>query len=35
MKNSQLHVLVSIDRDFDALPHVKRIEPAQALALAR
>jgi len=35
MQNAQVHMLVSIDRDFDALPDLKRIEPAQALALAR
>jgi predicted nucleic acid-binding protein len=35
MKNSQVHLLVSIDRDFDVLPELKRIEPAQALALTR
>lgn len=35
MKNSQLHVLVSVDRDFDVIPDLKRIEPAQALALSR
>jgi predicted nucleic acid-binding protein len=35
MKNSQLHVLVSVDRDFDVIPDLKRIAPAQALALIR
>jgi predicted nucleic acid-binding protein len=35
MKNSQLHVLVSVDRDFDVIPDLKRIEPAQAVALGR
>jgi uncharacterized protein len=35
MKNSELHVLVSVDRDFDVLPELKRIEPAQALSLVR
>jgi uncharacterized protein len=35
MKNSQLHVLVSVDRDFDVISDLKRIEPAQALALSR
>lgn len=35
MKNSQVHVLVSLDRDFDAIADLKRIEPAAALALPR
>jgi predicted nucleic acid-binding protein len=35
MKNSQVHVLVSVDRDFDVIPDLKRIDPMQALALAR
>jgi uncharacterized protein len=35
MKTSQIHVLVSIDRDFDVIPDLKRIEPVQALALSR
>jgi len=35
MKNSQVHVLVSLDRDFDAIADLKRIEPAAALALTR
>lgn len=35
MKNSQLHMLVFVDRDFDVIPDLKRIEPAQALALSR
>jgi hypothetical protein len=35
MKNSQVHLLVSVDRDFDVVPDLKRIEPRQALALAR
>jgi hypothetical protein len=35
MKNSQVHVLVSVDRDFDVIPDLKRIELAQALALSR
>jgi hypothetical protein len=35
MKNSQLHVLVSVDRDVDVIPDLKRIEPAQALTLSR
>jgi uncharacterized protein len=34
MKNSQIHVLVSIDRDFDRVPHLQRLEPGQALTLA-
>lgn len=35
MKNSQIHVLVSVDRDFDVIPDLKRLEPVQALALGR
>lgn len=35
MKNSQVHVLVSVDRDFDVIVDLKRIEPVQALALGR
>jgi predicted nucleic acid-binding protein len=35
MRNSQVHLVISVDRDFDAIPDLKRIEPAQALALAR
>lgn len=35
MKNSQVHVLVSLDHDFDAIADLKRIEPAAALVLAR
>jgi predicted nucleic acid-binding protein len=35
MKNSAVHMLVSVDRDFDAVPELKRLEPAQALTLAR
>lgn len=35
MKSSQVHLLVSSDRDFDAIPDLKRIEPVQALALGR
>jgi predicted nucleic acid-binding protein len=35
MRNSELHVLVSVDRDFDVLPELKRIEPVQALSLVR
>lgn len=35
MKNSQVHVLVSLDRDFDQIAELKRIEPDAALALAR
>jgi len=35
MKNSQVVVLVSVDRDFDVVADLKRIEPAQALAMAR
>jgi predicted nucleic acid-binding protein len=35
MKNSQVHVLVSVDRDFDVIPDLKRIAPEQALLLGR
>jgi uncharacterized protein len=35
MKNSEVQLLVSVDRDFDALPELKRLEPARALTLAR
>jgi uncharacterized protein len=35
MKNSEVHILVSVDRDFDAVPELKRLEPAQALTVAR
>lgn len=35
MKNAHLHLLVSVDRDFDVIPDLKRIEPAQASALSR
>jgi hypothetical protein len=28
-------MLVSVDQDFDAVPELKRLEPAQALILAR
>jgi predicted nucleic acid-binding protein len=35
MKNSEVHMLVSVDRDFDAVPELKRLEPAQALTLVR
>jgi predicted nucleic acid-binding protein len=35
MRNSQVHVLVSVDRDFDVIPDLKRLDPVQALALGR
>lgn len=35
MKNSQIHLLVSVDRDFDVIADLKRIDPSEALALAR
>jgi uncharacterized protein len=35
MKNSLVHVLVSVDRDFDRIADLKRIEPAAALLLSR
>lgn len=34
MKNSRIQIVVSVDRDFDAVPDLKRIEPVQAVALA-
>jgi len=35
MMNSQVHVLVSVDRDFDVLPELKRMDPGRALTLVR
>ena len=35
MKNSQVHLLVSVDRDFDAITDLKRIDPSEALELGR
>jgi uncharacterized protein len=35
MKNSDVQLLISLDRDFDLLPGLKRLDPEQALALAR
>jgi len=35
MKNSQVQLLVSVDRDFDVIADLKRIEPTQALVLVR
>ena len=35
MKTSQLHLLVSVDRDFDAITELKRLHPMDALELAR
>jgi hypothetical protein len=32
MKNSQVHMLVSVDRDFDVVSELKRIEPTSSLA---
>jgi predicted nucleic acid-binding protein len=33
MKNSRIGLLVSVDRDFDALKILKRLEPTDALSL--
>ncbi|MEO8177962.1 MAG: type II toxin-antitoxin system VapC family toxin [Deltaproteobacteria bacterium] len=33
MKNAGVSVLVSVDRDFDVLPGLKRLDPNEALAL--
>ncbi len=33
MKNSHIGMLVSVDRDFDALKILKRLDPADALSL--
>jgi hypothetical protein len=35
MKNSEVHMIVSVDQDFDAMPELKRLEPGQALTIAR
>jgi predicted nucleic acid-binding protein len=35
MINSEVQVLVSVDRDFDALPELKRVDPDRALSLVR
>ncbi|HVZ33003.1 MAG TPA: type II toxin-antitoxin system VapC family toxin [Polyangiaceae bacterium] len=35
MRNSRVNVLISVDRDFDALPELKRVDPGDALALVR
>jgi uncharacterized protein len=35
MMNSQVHVLVSVDRDFDVLPELRRMDPGSALTLVR
>jgi predicted nucleic acid-binding protein len=35
MKNSQVHLLVSLDHDFDAIADLKRVEPPAALRLVR
>jgi predicted nucleic acid-binding protein len=35
MKSAQVHVLVSLDRDFDAIADLKRIDPDAALQLSR
>jgi predicted nucleic acid-binding protein len=33
MKNSQVHLLVSLNQDFDAIADLKRVEPPAALQL--
>lgn len=35
MKNAGVSVLVSVDRDFDILPGLKRLDPGDALTLVR
>jgi predicted nucleic acid-binding protein len=35
MKNASVHLLVSVDHDFDVLREIKRLSPTDALALAR
>lgn len=35
MKDAGINVLVSIDRDFDLLPGLKRLDPRDALTLVR
>jgi uncharacterized protein len=34
MKNSEVQMLVSVDRDFDVIPELKRLDPNGALVLA-
>jgi uncharacterized protein len=33
MKNAGVHVLVSVDRDFDLVPSLKRLDPKDTLSL--
>jgi hypothetical protein len=35
MQNNGLHVIASLDTAFDEVADVKRLDPAQAAALAR
>jgi hypothetical protein len=35
MKNGSVHLLVSVDGDFDVLKEIKRLSPKDALGLAR
>lgn len=35
MKNASMHLMASLDKDFDVLTEVKRLDPSQALGLAR
>ena len=35
MKNGSVHLLVSVDGDFDVLKEIRRLNPKDALALAR
>jgi hypothetical protein len=35
MKSASVHLLVSVDRDFDVLKEIRRLSPTSALALAR
>jgi predicted nucleic acid-binding protein len=35
MKNGSIHLLVSVDGDFDVLKEIRRLNPKDALALAR
>jgi hypothetical protein len=35
MKNGSVHLLVSVDGDFDALKEIRRLSPKDALGLVR
>ena len=35
MKGASVHLLVSVDGDFDVLKEIRRLSPTDALALAR